>query len=128
MATERECLEALCRHFIVKDGPNKDTNQYGDLDLWWAAKDVREKPDALYNPWMHLGNACNSFSLGAMGHLADVLAASREALGWPAAEEVHPGAIVVEMSGRGETANAEGLNPVQDAGSNPAAPTIGIAK
>lgn len=77
---EREILEFLATHFIVKNGRNKDTNQYGHLELWWAAKSVNEEPSALYNPWMMLGDAQNSFSLAAMGELRGCLDAARNLL------------------------------------------------
>lgn len=78
--TERELLEYLTTHFVVKDGPNKDKNQYGHLELWWAAKSVHEESSALYNPWMLLGTAENSYSLAAMGDLRGVLEVARDML------------------------------------------------
>lgn len=72
-----EILAFLATHFIVKVGPNKDKNQYGHLELWWAAKSVNEEPDASFNPWMMLGNAENSYSLAAMGELRGALDAAR---------------------------------------------------
>jgi hypothetical protein len=68
----------LATHFIVKDGPNKDKNQYGHLELWWAAKSVDEEPSASYNPFMLLASAENSYSLACMGHLAGILEAARK--------------------------------------------------
>ncbi len=76
--TEREILEFLATHFIVKDGPNKDKNQYGHIELWWAANSVAEQPDAGRNPWMFLGDAQNSFSLAAMGQLRGALNEARK--------------------------------------------------
>lgn len=73
---EVDPLEYLTTHFIVKDGPNAGTNQYGHLELWWAAKSVNEEPSAAYNPWMLLGEAQNSYSLVAMGELRGVIAAA----------------------------------------------------
>jgi hypothetical protein len=76
--TEREVLEFLATHFAVKVGPNKDRNQYGHLELWWAAKSVAEEGSALYNPWMMIGNAENSYSLAAMGELRGALDKARK--------------------------------------------------
>ena len=76
--TEHEILEFLAVHFIVKAGPNKYKNQYGHLELWWAAKSINEEPNASFNPWMMLGNAEDSFSLAAMSELHGALAAARE--------------------------------------------------
>lgn len=79
--TERDILEFLATHFIVKDGSNKDKNQYGHLELWWAAKSINEAPDASFNPWMMLGNAENSYSLVAMGELQGALNEARKTIG-----------------------------------------------
>lgn len=76
--TEREILKFITTHFVVRNGPNKDTNQYGHLELWWAAKSVDDKPDALYNPMMLIGDAQNSYSLAAMGELRGAIDAARK--------------------------------------------------
>jgi hypothetical protein len=70
--SEAEVLEYLATHFVVKDGRNKEKNQYGHLELWWAGKSVHEEPGES-NPWMMLGNAANSYSLAAMGELQAVI-------------------------------------------------------
>lgn len=76
--TEHELLKYLTTHFVVKNGPNNEKNQYGHLELWWAAKSVHEEPSAAYNPWMHLASAENSFNLAAMGDLRGVIEVAGE--------------------------------------------------
>lgn len=79
--TEREILEYLTTHFVVRNGRNNDKNQYGHLELWWAAKSVHEEASALYNPMMLLASAENSYSLCAMGELRGVIDEARKLLG-----------------------------------------------
>ncbi len=73
-------VEALARHFIVQDGPNAATSQYGHLELWWAAKSVTEPPDAMKNPWMMLGEARGSYSLAPMAELQGILQSLRRSV------------------------------------------------
>ena len=79
LAALRAIVDDLATHFVVKDGPNKDKNQYGHLELWWAAKSVAEEASASYNPFMLLASAESSYSLACMNHLAGLIAAAREA-------------------------------------------------
>ena len=76
----RTPLEELTQHFIVKAGPNKDKNQYGHLELWWAGGSVEDEPNALTNPWMMIADAQSSYSLACMDHLAGILDTARAAL------------------------------------------------
>lgn len=73
-------MEPFAKHFIVKPGPKAATNQYGHLELWWAASSVNDAPDAGKNPWMLLAAANNSYELAAMSELGGALEASRSAL------------------------------------------------
>jgi hypothetical protein len=73
-------LKELATHFVIKKGSRHDTNQYGHLELWQAAKSVNEKPDSMYNPWTCLASAENGYTLACMSHLNDLIERSREVL------------------------------------------------
>jgi hypothetical protein len=68
-----EVIGFLATHFSVEDGPNAKVSQYGELELWWSARDSHADPSALDNPKMCMGVAGNSFSLVAMGELRAVI-------------------------------------------------------
>ena len=74
--TDREVVEYLAKHFIVKNG--KMPGPYGNLELWWASNDVRAEPNAMCNPHMRLASVTNSYSLAAMGELKVLIDAARE--------------------------------------------------
>jgi len=73
-------LEPFATKFVVKKGPNSATSQYGELELWWAARDVEAEPDATGNPWMCMAVAGNSFSLVCMSELDHALRRAAQAL------------------------------------------------
>lgn len=81
--TERQIVEYLANHFIVKPGANASESQYGHLELWFAAKSVYEKPHVLYNPWMMIGSASGSLSLVPMEEMRQLIGEAREAAGIP---------------------------------------------
>lgn len=76
--TDRELLNFLATHFIVKNGSNSEKNQYGHLELWWAAESVDVEPNAATNPWLLLTSAEGSYSLAALGELRGVLDEARK--------------------------------------------------
>jgi hypothetical protein len=86
----RAVLVVFTTHFVVKDGSNKERNQYGHLELWFAARSVHEEADAIRNPWMLIGSAEGSFSLACMNVLASALVNADAALSQsaPPAEQV----------------------------------------
>lgn len=88
--TEREIIEHLVKHFVVKNGPNAVGSQYGHLQLWWAADSVFKEPGALRNPHMMLGSATNSYAVAAMGDLMSLINAAREIVGLPQPTEEEP--------------------------------------
>lgn len=64
----RAALRHFTDHFEVKAGQNKDSNQYGHLELWHR------------NPGLLLGDAQNSYSLACMGQMAGALEYARAIL------------------------------------------------